>query len=657
VRVFDAATFDNGVTVNASLTANTIGKYQDLVDDARDHSLDDVSFTYSSGDGADSINLQIDGDVAASNSNIVVGRHDFTIGVDAGEGNDTITVAMVDGLGGTNWYTNQQINDNVTVDGGTGDDVIMTPGAGNVTINAGAGADAVYADNTGAQAGVDYNAGRATWLFNNANADINDTVGAAAVADATNVVNLDLTVTYAGYSVTVEIAGDSGTTVNDLTINQAIKDAINNDEHLSHILVAEDHAGRSLQVRALQDDVDAAGNLDLTLVNGGVTVAQTTAGWAALSDAQAAALGFQANSGGDGAAGTHGNDGGATRFDSELAQDTQTVDLTLTTTTEGAIAAQEVQVVNLTNVATIANGATDTITEDGTLVISVGTSVYSVDVDAADTMTSVVTALNALGDNTVIFSEGADGGAGALDTLILTFNSNGNKSISEASFTYDAEDLVGANSTVVSDNVITGAAGDDTIILGSMGDGTGADGQNIAVATARVDDVNSNDIVVYSAAWGADAIVHFQVDADVTTLEVSNGTDFIDLTAFVDGYDAGVGGAAGDFAEDTTASNGATVVDANDTITIEGSSATNDTTAEILAFYNDGVAGAAGVVAGHDENHIYIRVDAANTTGTVFHITDGDAAEDATIVELGSISLIDSSNTFANITADNFVIA
>jgi hypothetical protein len=388
-------------------------------------------------------------------------------------------------------------------------------------------------------------------------------------------------------------------------------------------------------VRALQDDADAAGDLDLALVSGAATVAQTTAGWAALTDGQANALGF-ANA----VAGVHAN-GLTTRFDSELAQDAETVSLAIGTTTTGAAGAAEVQDVVISNLFTAVAGAgNDTAAQGGTLVVTIGADVYSVDVTAGDKTSAIVTALEAIGDDIADGVTFSATDVANTDSLTITWDANGAQVISSAVFTTNDTDLTGVNSTVVSDNVITGAAGNDTIVLGSLGDGTGADGDNIAIATARVDDITSNDIVVYSAAFGEDAIVHFQVDADATAAEVSIGTDFIDLTAIVDGY-AG----AGDF--------GVGNIDNDDSIVIADTSGATDTNAEILALYADTATAAV-------ENHIYIRIEnpaGADTEATVFHITDGTALTDATITELGTIHLIDASASWDDMTADNFVLA
>ena len=102
-------------------------------------------------------------------------------------------------------------------------------------------------------------------------------------------VNANLTVTFKGIqnlpinSLPVSIGGSTGATANvtitDLSINQAIKTAINGDAVLNKLLIAEDGPGRTLVVRSLIDgaDIDVA---DL-----GITFGST-----ALSPSQVAAV-------------------------------------------------------------------------------------------------------------------------------------------------------------------------------------------------------------------------------------------------------------------------------------------------------------------------------------------------------------------------------
>jgi len=529
VRLFDASIMTGDVKVGASIAATSIAKYQNLVDSQANGAMDDVEFAYTTGSGDDAIHIQIDGAVAASNSNIVVGREDFTFSVDGGAGNDHIQVALVDGLGGTSWYTNQSTNDNVTIVGGAGNDTIRTPGSGDANISDGSGNDAVYTDNTGAQAGVDYNHGRATWVMNAQNVDVNDLVGATAAAAAADVINLDLVVSYGNYDVTVEIAGDTGVTVTDAVINQAIKRAINNDENMKDLLVAEDGPGRSLIVRSLIDGAQLATDIDVSLVNGAAPSAgQTALGFALLTNAQANGLGFANFAAGVSAATAAG------RYDPALGQDEVYNALVVAQTTAGSGTAQAVQTIAV-DFSTPVNGATDTATAGGELSVTFNGNTYTVDYDLGATMTSIVASLQAAADaagDEITFAEGADGGGAASDPITVTNNLNGLVALGSATNGVDTN-LTGANATATSANVVTLGAGIDTVVLGS---GTGADIVNITSLAGKNVIANfdvANDNIVYgTAALTIDNNVDGAFDAIAFT---ANEIDIDDLVAASNG--------------------------------------------------------------------------------------------------------------------------
>jgi hypothetical protein len=488
--------------------------------------MDDVEFAYTTGSGDDAIHIQIDGAVAASNSNIVVGREDFTFDVDGGAGNDHIQVALVDGLGGTNWYANQSNNDNVTIDGGAGNDTIRTPGSGDANISDGSGNDAVYTDNTGVQAGVDYNQGRATWVMNAQNVDINDLVGATAATAAADVINLDLVVSYGNYDVTVEIAGDTGVTVTDVVINQAIKRAINNDENMKDLLVAEDGPGRSLIVRSLIDGAQAATDIDVSLVNGAAPSAgQTALGFALLTNGQANNLGFANFAAGVSAATAAG------RYDPALGQDEVYNAVVVAQTAAGNGTTQAVQTIavaadNIVNVGAVGD---DTFAEGGEISITFNGVTYTADYDKLATVASVVATLNGL---TTDVTFAATDGVALNDAITVTNNVNGAVALGTASKGVDTN-LTGANSTATSANVVTLGAGIDTVVLGS---GTGADIVNITSLAgknviANFDVVNDN-IVYGTAALTIDNNVDGAFDAIAFT---ANEIDIDDLVAASNG--------------------------------------------------------------------------------------------------------------------------
>lgn len=323
VRLFDASAMTGQVKVGAEITSASIMKYQDLRDSAVNDAADDVDFQYLTGSANDSINLKIDSTAAATNS---VGnnsaRHDFSFLVDGGAGNDRINVFLADEnndgynpSGQLAWYINQQINQNITVNGGAGNDIITTPGWGDMVINGGAGNDGIYTDNTGNNGNNstvfgNYNEGRAAWVFNAVDQQPSNNNAGFPISNLTSqeaasvmAVNAQLTVTFRGLTKTVNIGNSVDSLVNvaitDLDINQAIKNAINNDPVLGKLLNAIDQSGRTLVVNSRIDGEVDLSDLTITLSTKPFTASQLAAvsaglvgftsatGYAALSDGYA----------------------------------------------------------------------------------------------------------------------------------------------------------------------------------------------------------------------------------------------------------------------------------------------------------------------------------------------------------------------------------
>ena len=310
------AAFAGDLSFTAEVTARSIAKYMNLVDTQANpketvNTGDGVNgfgtgsianFNYLTGTGNDNIVVDVDGSVVSSRSLVVAGREDFTFNIDGGAGNDSITLKLINndivaGVrnnpgNGQNWYNNQDLNNNVTVSGGAGNDTIQTPGAGDVKIDGGAGNDTIYTDNTGFQAvttsGATGYSGNATsyvkgqWVFNTV--DQVTAFGAAPAAglygssgrnindlrsdtnESYNFYNSKLVVTFQGIptATAVTVTGTSYKTT-DLEINQAIKKAINDDAVLSKLLVAEDGPANSLVVKSLIDGAMATTDLAVTL--------------------------------------------------------------------------------------------------------------------------------------------------------------------------------------------------------------------------------------------------------------------------------------------------------------------------------------------------------------------------------------------------------
>lgn len=328
VRTFDASGLKGDLTLFAGLTSEITAKYLNVKDIQADPAGDNLNFDYTSGSGNDYINLFMDSTNLAKPGTAT--REDFTLTVNTNTGDDEV-VALVGGGSGSNWYVNQHINaDNSMVSGlavgqlqintGAGDDIVRTMATGDYAVNTGTDFDTVYLDNTGttaATSGTVFNDDRATWVFNDVNPqNVFNLASATAVTAQSDVANLTLNVEFKGFTATATIAGATGVSVSDLTINQAIKDAINNDPVLNKLLVAEDGPGRTLVVRDLIDGVQADSDVVVSLENSALSASQISAGYALLSDAQANALGF----------GSADVDGvysvvGAGRFDSLIVND------------------------------------------------------------------------------------------------------------------------------------------------------------------------------------------------------------------------------------------------------------------------------------------------------------------------------------------------
>lgn len=296
VRLIDGSAFKGNLDISAQFSQASIAKYVQLSDTNVNPAADTVAVEYKGGSGNDTLIVDIDGTAAASRSTIVSGREDFTFKVEGGAGDDKITLTVNQTGGSNNWYYNQNLNNNITIDAGAGNDVIRTPGAGDKKIDAGAGNDVIYSDNTGAVVYSLSNAVNATekgaWVFNtagqiidtldNANRDLNNI--RSDVNDSYNLFKATVQVSFKGLeSRVITLANTTTYKTTDLEINQAIKDAINNDAVLKNLLVAKDGPANSLVVESLIDGVMTAGDLAVTLA--APTVNLSTAELAAVNAA------------------------------------------------------------------------------------------------------------------------------------------------------------------------------------------------------------------------------------------------------------------------------------------------------------------------------------------------------------------------------------
>ena len=309
VQTFNAAGLKGNLHLTAALTPEVTAKYLNVIDNAANPAADNVAFTYTSGVGNDYINLYLDPANLAQPGTVT--REDMSLLISTGLGNDEVLVGTgvysfngEGGSGGTgpNWYENQHINANLKMVGGVatgqllintgaGNDIVRTLGFGDYAINAGDDLDTVYLDNTG---------GRAVWTINDVNSSpLTNLLSQPAVVAAPKIANLSLNVLFKGFDSKVFVGGSngslSGVSVTDLTINQAIKAAINLDPVLNKLLIAEDGPGRTLVITSLIDGVQQDANLFSDVVvslSSTPLSAQQSAAAFALSPAQATALGF-----------------------------------------------------------------------------------------------------------------------------------------------------------------------------------------------------------------------------------------------------------------------------------------------------------------------------------------------------------------------------
>lgn len=377
VLIFDATEFVNNSEVHAYFSEETVEKYLNRVDDGVDAPADNGNAAYTFGVGNNVLNVNLDKTNFENTG--TVSREDFSFTADMGAGDDVVQIQIGDGFnaisgessfddvdmfdGGyftedglqtvQNWYANHVINgdvaspvanlnENLVVNTGAGNDSVELWGATAADVDLGAGNDWIFTDNSGqiddtaarlgdelpTESNGTFNGGKATWLFNQRSDDVNDLQSQTPVA-ISNVANLALRVTFQGLTAQAVVGNSAGSingvTVSDLTINQAIKSAINNDPFLNKLLVAEDGPGRTLIVRSLIDGEHTELDLGIDLVStGALTTAQQNSTALALGDLTGNALdvtplGFTA-------AGDPATDLAENRWDSEFAFDSLSFD-------------------------------------------------------------------------------------------------------------------------------------------------------------------------------------------------------------------------------------------------------------------------------------------------------------------------------------------
>lgn len=144
VRILDASAMVGSVNLTAEISDDSLAKYLHPIEsdvDSDGEANDDLGFDYDLGTNNDVLALTV--------GTGMVEDSDFELVVDGNEGNDRITLSLADDDTSGSWYTSHQDLENLAINGGSGNDTIMTPTMGDVIIDAGTGDDAVYTDNTG----------------------------------------------------------------------------------------------------------------------------------------------------------------------------------------------------------------------------------------------------------------------------------------------------------------------------------------------------------------------------------------------------------------------------------------------------------------------------------------------------------------------------
>lgn len=269
VREINASEFEGKLNLNLALDGNVVDKYMDLFDVAANPAEDNIEFQYTLGTNDDDFFLAL-GSGNLSNPELgTTTREDFDLLIEGGAGDDTIdTVIYEQPLfegdeangddGDANWYINSSENANLMIDAGEGNDTVSTHGSGNWVVDLGVGDDTYYADNTGDKAAWSINAVETSPSFWN---------GLETAANFT----LDVYKAYLTVEVIDEMGGvftaevevpSTNYTTSLLQYNQAVKDAINNDDVLSKLVEVNDGPANTLVVNSL---IDGYTGLNLSL--------------------------------------------------------------------------------------------------------------------------------------------------------------------------------------------------------------------------------------------------------------------------------------------------------------------------------------------------------------------------------------------------------
>jgi hypothetical protein len=304
LNVIDGSAMKGSIEYTSQIRAASVAKYLfNLGNPDALYRIDNVIFSYLGGRNKDKLSTTMDAAVVSAILTSLAGDA-FKFTMDGGAGDDSLTVT-IGSPAATGWAVDQKMFryfsansegprgtgqwvSNLNLLGGEGNDTIAKPTAGDFLINGGAGNDTILTDNTGATKSewqvsatdatgtirVPVNnspfflyKGKLTVAYSAANGATFAIAGADADAPV-DVVGGDANLTN-GWEVTVDIGTIEGRNtawaVDQFTINQAIKRAINLDPVLGKLLLAADGPGNVLTVTSLLDGAHVVGDLDFKI--------------------------------------------------------------------------------------------------------------------------------------------------------------------------------------------------------------------------------------------------------------------------------------------------------------------------------------------------------------------------------------------------------
>jgi hypothetical protein len=259
VQDFNGGGYDGNIRLNAIITDDVVARDLNAMDDDVDPKSDNATFSYTTAAGDDQVSLTLSDELMA--------REDANVVVNSGAGDDVVETFILD----TEFdymdeadLSDQQLNANLNITTGEGNDVVRTWGAGDAVIGTGTGNDVVYADNSGVR--------NDRWEFNstaaagamptdvsNSDVALSDTAnGVKQTFSVDEGADIQVRVSFKGHeTVWVDVpstdGGNTGDTISTLQVNQAIKDAVNNDHVLANLLEAYDGDGNILNIQSLID--------------------------------------------------------------------------------------------------------------------------------------------------------------------------------------------------------------------------------------------------------------------------------------------------------------------------------------------------------------------------------------------------------------------